>query len=291
MEKIYILCVAGQSNAVGYDESRIPADYTPSLTDSRICQLGFYGEDNLKRTPLGACAQNFQDMRPYGHPDSAEKGTRGIHLPLARLLLPMIPADAVLAVLPCAYGGTGFTCGGAGGYDAAGMRPEPGIWRWGEESPYYLAMRDRISYILSRSEENRFFRMVWCQGEQDGADPAGHREGFERMTRAFFDHFAKAFSGRVYRGDWDKEIWFNLETTAYWHAIPGCREIWEGYRAWNPATYIAVPRDTDTNASNGTGFTASVREKHFGNDAFAHVIAPLAARAIAGGNRGFSLTE
>ena len=52
MEKIYILCVAGQSNAVGYDESRIPADYTPSLTDSRICQLGFYGEDNLKRTPL-----------------------------------------------------------------------------------------------------------------------------------------------------------------------------------------------------------------------------------------------
>ena len=27
-EKYMILCVAGQSNAVGYDESVIPADYT-----------------------------------------------------------------------------------------------------------------------------------------------------------------------------------------------------------------------------------------------------------------------
>ena len=57
MEKIYILCVAGQSNAVGYDESPIPADYTPFLSDRRICQLGFYGEDDLNLVPLGACAQ------------------------------------------------------------------------------------------------------------------------------------------------------------------------------------------------------------------------------------------
>lgn len=70
----------------------------------RIKQLGFYGEDNLRIIPMGACAQNYQDLRPYGHDDSVEPGTRGIHLPLAFMLLSQIPADASILVLPCAYG-------------------------------------------------------------------------------------------------------------------------------------------------------------------------------------------
>ena len=49
MEKKYmILCVAGQSNAVGFDESRIPEDYLGHFRTERIRQLGLYGEDNLK---------------------------------------------------------------------------------------------------------------------------------------------------------------------------------------------------------------------------------------------------
>ncbi len=280
MDKYYILCVSGQSNAVGYDESLIPADYTPSLSDERIRQLGLYGEDNLRIIPLGACAQNFQDLRPYGHPESAEKGTRGIHLPLAKLLLPLIPRDAVLLVLPCAYGGTGFTEGETGEYDTEGLRPAEGRWRWGINSPYYLAMRDRIAHILSLNEENRFFRMVWCQGEQDKEDPEGNREGFERMTEDFFAWFQSRFPGRVYLGDWDRDIWFNLETTRSWYTLPGCRRIWDAYRAWDPSTYIAIPRETDTNAVNGTGRTAANRDHHFGNNAYARVIAPLAADRI-----------
>ena len=48
MEKKYwILCVAGQSNAVGFDESAIPADYLDRFDCGRIFQLGLYGEDNL----------------------------------------------------------------------------------------------------------------------------------------------------------------------------------------------------------------------------------------------------
>ena len=92
MEKKYmILCVAGQSNAVGFDESRIPEDYLGHFRTERIRQLGLYGEDNLKIIPLGACAQNYQDMRPFGNPENpaAMPGTRGMHLPLADLLLDM----------------------------------------------------------------------------------------------------------------------------------------------------------------------------------------------------------
>ena len=59
MTKQYmILCVAGQSNAVGYDESRIPADYMDRFDTGRIFQLGFFGEDNLKVIPLGPCARS-----------------------------------------------------------------------------------------------------------------------------------------------------------------------------------------------------------------------------------------
>ncbi len=280
MGKYYILCVAGQSNAVGYDESVIPRGYMSGYQSPRIKQLGFYGEDNLRIIPMGACAQNYQDLRPYGHDDSVEPGTRGIHLPLAFMLLSQIPADASILVLPCAYGGTGFTCGQNGSYDQANMRPIEGRVRWGYDSPYYLAMRDRIAYVLSQSDENRFFRMVWCQGEQDGASPHEQIEAFNRMTKDFFDYFKSKFPHRVYHGEWNRDIWFNMETTRYWYTLPGCQIIWNAYRDWNPNTYVEIPRQTDTNAVNGTGKTTANREAHFGNNAYADIIAPLVADAI-----------
>ena len=85
--KYMVLCVAGQSNAVGYDESVIAQEYLAQFDGHRLFQLGFHGEDNLKILPLGACAQNYQDMRPFGHPDSCQLGTKGIHLPLSQQLL------------------------------------------------------------------------------------------------------------------------------------------------------------------------------------------------------------
>ena len=112
-----ILCVAGQSNAVGYDESPVAADALTRVDRTHIAQLGLYGEDNLRVVPLGVCAQNLQDMRPYGHPSNSGVGTKGIHLPLAGCLLDMLPEDYGILVIPCAYGGTGFTVGKFGAYD------------------------------------------------------------------------------------------------------------------------------------------------------------------------------
>lgn len=281
MEKKYmILCVAGQSNAVGYDESPVPAGYMARFRTDRIFQLGFWGSDNLQIIPLGPCAQSFQDMRPYGNPANPGTGTRGIHLPLAHRLLECIPPDYDILVLSCAYGGTGFTVGQLGDYDAASMTPAPGIWRWGVSSNYYRAMCDRIGYALSRNPENRFLGVVWCQGEFDSEDAVGHGHGFDAMTADFFRTMAEKFPGRVYRGDWNRNIWYNMETVAYWHSYHECPQIWAHYRSWNPDTYVEIPRSTDSNEVNGTGITAKLRAAHFGNDAFDRVIAPLVADAM-----------
>lgn len=277
-----IVCVAGQSNAVGYDESVVTDDYLDQFHTEKISQLGLYGEDNLKIIPLGACAQSYQDLRPFGNPNNSKPdlGTKGIHLPLANLLLPYIPEDYEIVVVSCAYGGTGFTVGEPGSYDPEKKCPEPGILSWGVKSPYYQGMKDRISYLLDLDAENQFLGVVWIQGEHDNGDAAGQKAGFEAMTEDFFHSMEVKYPGRVYKGNWNRDIWFNVETVSYWYTVGECPQIWENYRAWNEKTYVEIPRTTDSNEVNGTGITASIRGAHFGNDAFIKEVAPRTVRRI-----------
>lgn len=275
--KYMIVCVAGQSNAVGYDESIVPEDYCAQFDGTRISQLGLYGEENLKVIPLGACAQSYQDMRPFGNPANPGVGTKGIHLPLAQQLLDMIPEDYGILMISCAYGGSGFTVGEYGPYDEVRLAPAPGVWRWGASSNYYQGMKDRIAYALDLNQENRFLGVVWCQGEHDSGSAAGQKAGFEAMTEDFFAYFARNYPDRVYKGDWNRDIWYNYETVSYWYQQGECAGIWENYRAWNPETYVEIPRETDSNEVNGTGITARIRGAHFGNDAFLKVVAPRVA--------------
>ena len=103
-EKIYdkfvVVCIAWQSNAVGFDESPVNEKKAyKNLDSSRIKQLGFYGDDNLKIIDLGYCAQAMQDMRVHNRPGTSTCGTKGIHLPLANILLGQIPDDYGVLVL------------------------------------------------------------------------------------------------------------------------------------------------------------------------------------------------
>ncbi len=133
--------------------------------------------------------------------------------------------------------------------------------------------------MLDLKEDSRFLAMVWIQGESDHACSVRHMELFQEMAEDFLAYFQKHYPKRAY-GKWDRNLWYNVETAAYWYDIGDCEKIWNGYKKFHPSTYVAIPRSTDTNKENGTGMTAKVREAHFGNNAFWHVIAPLVAEKI-----------
>ena len=186
-QKFIVLCIAGQSNAVGYDESKVEFMYLYQCKDpDRIKQLGFYGDDNLKLVNLNYCAQSMQDLRPHNNADTATPGTKGIHLPLANLLLEHIPKDYGVLMLPISYGGTAFTTGTDGTYDPTLKKPvEQGfgegttILKWGKDTAYYQTLRDRIMYALNLHPENKFAGIIWCQGENDAANPDNHYPAFQ----------------------------------------------------------------------------------------------------------------
>lgn len=283
MEKYIVICVAGQSNAVGYDESPITEKELYCADPSRIKQLGFYGEDNLKVIPLDYCAQSMQNLRLYNRPNSDYPGTKGIHLPLANLILPYLPQDYGLLFLSIAYGGTAFTCGQDVAYDPLQKKPavmdehgQCGPFRWGKNTAYYHTLKDRILHALQLHPENRFAGVLWCQGENDSENSAGHYSSFCSMTEQLFsDLNQQGLGNRVPKGSWDKDLWYNLETVFHWYNIGECDQIWQNYKSWNPKTYIPVPRTTPSNSINGTGATASIMDAHYGDNAYRRIIAPL----------------
>lgn len=106
-DKFVVVCIAGQSNAVGYDESPVDTKVIyRNANPNRIKQLGFYGKQNLQVIDLGYCAQSMQDMREHNRRGTETAGTKGIHLPLANLMLNCIPEDYGILMLSVAFGGT-----------------------------------------------------------------------------------------------------------------------------------------------------------------------------------------
>lgn len=295
-DKLAIVCVAGQSNAVGYDESPVDPRFTyKNINDNRILQLGFRDPDNLKLIPMGHCAHSYQDMTYTNNPNTSNfKGTKGIHLPLGNLLLSQIPDDYAVCFISCSFGGTAFTKGTEGTFDINTLKPSTDAKRWGINGGMYKAMKARIKHTLDLNTDNLFLGVVWCQGEHD-ADIAlaGHNSGFTAMTDDFFNYFnnteAGKYKNRVKKQIWDKDIWYTYETVAHWYNTgnANCTELWKFYETWNPANYVAIPRNTESNAINGTGGTSSTRPSHFGNNAYYNVVAPAVYKKLIENNSLF----
>ncbi|EKG8016049.1 DUF1737 domain-containing protein, partial [Escherichia coli] len=146
-EYYYVIALAGQSNGMSYGEG-LPLPDTFDSPDPRIKQLA----RRSTVTPGGAvckyndiipadhCLHDVQDMSRLNHPKAdlskGQYGTVGQGLHIAKKLLPFIPANAGILLVPCCRGGSAFTTGADGTYSDASGASENST-RWGVDKPLY----------------------------------------------------------------------------------------------------------------------------------------------------------
>ena len=315
-KKWIVIATAGQSNSVGYDESPITQEDL-NLISPRIKQLGTENDNNLQLVELRPAANNFQNMATLNpsvsNPASVsgEKGTKGIQLPLAAELIKHLPEDTGVVIVTSAFGDTGFSKGQVGTYDAPKMRPNylngnnhRGGIKWSETSPYYLALKDRIKYVLDKTDaenEYLFGGVVWCQGEADSEGNSWNgndinktpnepnaracRDGFIKVVNKLKSDLA-SYNAKSLFNTFGKEAWFAYETTGWWLSDMDRSEwnqkIWNFYRDYLGGNhYTSLSRETTvTNATNSTGKTSSNRASHIGNSAFRTILGPKVANKI-----------
>ena len=126
-------------------------------------------------------------MSLLNHPKADLKkgqyGCVGQGLHIAKKVLPVIPADAGILLVPCARGGSAFTTGAVGSFDPASGAAEASL-RWGVDTPLYQDLVSRTKAALEANPKNVLLSVVWIQGEGDlKATPAQHGAQFTAMVK------------------------------------------------------------------------------------------------------------
>lgn len=284
--KYLVVAVAGQSNAVGYDESAVYPTGIHAPVDNAF-QLSYRTNGkNLEVVPLTWSADDVEDKAKFINM-SQLKGTKGIHLPLAKELGALIPSGYKLLFVNVAYSGAAFIVprGQSTAYNSSTLSPvDMGqTLMWGVNKPYHRTLVDRIKYALDLNPANKLIGVVWCQGEADALYSDSHFTAFTQMTKAIFDELnSQGYGVRCPKGTADKDMWYTFSTTRFfvdWYDIQNAAPVFGGYKAWNPNTFIHIPKTTADNTVGGNGVTGAGKY-HFGNDTFRTVIAPEVAKCI-----------
>lgn len=268
----YVLVIAGQSNAQGFGEAM------PALADlqvsPRIKQLGRYRgkrpdgvyEDRWNKiVDAGHALDDVKDMRfcnLTGNTDVRRSGTVGPGMFVARRLLPLLPIDAGILLLPQAHGGAGMGFGDPGSYRPEGEcvadeQPGAAVGRcvcnfpgladsntqgamaWagpnGSAAPLYRDLRDRLRHALQMDAANRLLGFVWVQGESDAhaGDPyaQSHASDFAAMVDRLGADLAD-LQPQFLASEWAQVPWINVLATHWWdEAIASHKKVIDGYRA------------------------------------------------------------
>lgn len=169
-----LVVVLGQSNASGTN-----TDFTPGvLLDPRIDVFAATGPDAGR---IVAAREPFWPL--LSHPP----GGVGPGGPFASLLLPTLPGDRRVLVVPAAVGGTGFRTHGS----------HPGVWKVGLDvagTPNLLtrAVAHARAALAAAGPGSRVRAVLWHQGETDGG-----RGRTEAEYAADLDELIAAFREQV----------------------------------------------------------------------------------------------
>ncbi|MBZ8694701.1 9-O-acetyl-N-acetylneuraminic acid deacetylase, partial [Escherichia coli] len=252
----------GQSNGMSYGEG-LPLPETYDRPDPRIKQLA----RRSTVTPGGAackyndiipadhCLHDVQDMSRLNHPKAdlskGQYGTVGQGLHIAKKLLPFIPANAGILLVPCCRGGSAFTTGADGTYSDASGASENST-RWGVDKPLYKDLIGRTKAALKKNPKNMLFAVVWMQGEFDfGGTPVNHAAQFGALVDKFRADLAD-MAGQCVGGSAGGVPWICGDTTYFWKQKneSSYQTVYGSYKNKTEKNIHFVPFMTDENGVN-----------------------------------------
>ncbi|HHL0214707.1 TPA: DUF6645 domain-containing protein, partial [Escherichia coli] len=261
-EYYYVIPLAGQSNGMAYGEG-LPLPQTYDRPDSRIKQLARRstvtpGGDTCAYNdviPADHCLHDVQDMSALNHPHAdlskGQYGTVGQGLHIAKKLLPYIPQNAGILLVPCCRGGSGLTVGNDGTFsETSGASANSA--RWGMGKPLYQDFLFRTKAALSKNPKNRLLAVVWMQGENDLADGSQQHSGlFTAMVQQFRADMA-AYSAQCVGGSAGSVPWICGDTTYYWKNLNAAKyeAVYGGYKGREAQNIFFVPFMTDSSGAN-----------------------------------------
>ncbi|EGS3550918.1 sialate O-acetylesterase [Salmonella enterica] len=316
-EYYFVIPVAGQSNGMAYGEG-LPLPATLDAPHPRIKQLarrstvtpGGAACQYNDIIPLDHCPHDVQNMSTFNHPHAdlskGEYGCVGQALHIGKKLLPYIPANAGILIVPCCRGGAAFTQGADGAFNAASGATEASA-RWGVGKPLYQDLISRTKAALDKNPKNVLLAVVWMQGEFDlsSANYAQQPTLFAQMVKQFRTDLA-SYAAQMPDFNTSSVPWLCGDTTYYWKNLyPVQFEVVYGaYKTSSEPSVYFVPFMTDENgnntptneptqdpdvpaahyygsASRSTGnWVSSARSSHFSSWARRNIIAERFAAAI-----------
>ncbi|HAM2577562.1 TPA: sialate O-acetylesterase, partial [Escherichia coli] len=205
--------------------------------------------------PADHCLHDVQDMSALNHPHAdlskGQYGTVGQGLHIAKKLLPYIPQNAGILLVPCCRGGSGLTVGNDGTFsETSGASANSA--RWGVGKPLYQDFLFRTKAALSKNPKNRLLAVVWMQGENDLADGSQQHSGlFTAMVQQFRADMA-AYSAQCVGGSAGSVPWICGDTTYYWKNLNAAKyeAVYGGYKGREAQNIFFAPFMTDSSGAN-----------------------------------------
>ncbi|ENM6055455.1 DUF1737 domain-containing protein [Escherichia coli] len=258
----YVVVLAGQSNGMAYGEG-FPLPDSFDRPDPRIKQLARRSTVTPGGTPCkyndiipaDHCLHDVQDMSGINHPKAdLNKGqygcvSQGLHI--AKKLLPYIPQNAGILLVPCCRGGSAFTTGPDGSFsEASGASADSS--RWGVGKPLYQDLVSRTKVALAKNPKNKLLAVVWMQGEADLASGSQQHNGlFTAMVQQFRADLSP-LAAQCVSGNAGTVPWICGDTTYYWKnaGTDKYEAVYGGYKGKETQNIFFVPFLTDENGQN-----------------------------------------
>lgn len=302
VRRSYIVIVAGQSNAVGYDESpHKPSDYVPVpfAYYEQLYPTTRSGYGNAGQVPFhGPYADCFQNMRNVTN--SCGGIVKGVHRYIAEKLIGFVPEDYELEVWGYAYGGSGVKTGNAGTVSGANLPQNSTLW--GDTGALSIATGKRLNLHLKQIQpQSKLMSIVWCLGEFDGqanVSVKDYEDGFNKTVAKIKEQLTDVKASHYLNDEYQidtKEA--DGKKRPLWIVYPGPQKYWNTkgtfkqiiqWQRENFSNFVELPENLQTNNSNptgtkkeswrawaGYGFTSSALDSHYANcfDFIGHKVA------------------